>query len=187
MVNSSTLELTTRRWWQRSRRRLGIPGLVGAALLTLAIGLGAAWPTFQHSADDTRSVLEHRRELLGRPQVSLAVPMSPQEQADRFAEGLPSFEQNAADVQKVFAGAERAHVALTKGDYALKADAGSPFITYTATFPVHESYGALKAFAADVLQSLPHAALEELRMARSDASGAVLDATVRFTFIYRRP
>jgi hypothetical protein len=187
MVSTDTLSSASRRLWQRALRRVGWSGLLGAVLALVALGLAVAWPTLQHAADASRVALEHRREMLRRPQAPQAIPLTPQEQAERFVSGFPGFEQNAEDVKHVFAGAERAHVQLLKGDYAIKADAGSPFITYTATFPVKDTYSALKEFTAEVLQSLPHASLDELRMARPDVQGAVLDATIRFTFVYRRP
>jgi hypothetical protein len=145
------------------------------------------WPEWQHSNEAARAELALQRDSLRRPQAPAPEPLTAREQLDRFVDGFPPFAQSASDVKQVFAGAQRAHVNLPKGDYLVKADAGSPFITYTATFPVHESYDSLKMFAADVLQALPHAALDELRMARPNTASAVLDATIRFTFVYRRP
>jgi len=77
-------------------------------------------------------------------------------------------------------------VELARGEYQLKSEAGTPLVTYTATFPVHTEYGALKQFTGDVLTALPHVSMDELRMARPDAGSGVLDSVVRFTFIYRR-
>jgi hypothetical protein len=187
MVNGDTLRSTARRYWQRSLRGLGWPGLLGALLLIVAAAILAVAPTLRHAVVELQFEVAHRREGLRRPQAPAPEPMTAQERLDRYVDGFPPISQNASDLQAVFAGAKRAQVALPKGDYSVKADAGSPFVTYTATFPVHESYAALKMFAADVLQALPHAALDELRMVRPDATGTVLDGTVRFTFIYRRP
>jgi hypothetical protein len=187
MVNGGQLQASTLRWWQRALRRLGWPGLLGALLLLLAGAAAALWPTLRLATDEARLALEQRRLGLQRPSAPPVEPRTAQQDLENLVGSFPPFSQNAADVKAVFAGAERAHVTLLKGDYAVKADAGSPFLTYTATFPVHESYAALKLFAAEVLQELPHAALDEMRMVRPDATGQVLDATVRFTLIYRRP
>ena len=46
-------------------------------------------------------------------------------------------------------------------------------------------YGALKAFAADVLTALPHAGLEDLQLLRDSAGSTELESVVRFTLIYR--
>lgn len=185
-MNTSQWPSAARRGWQRSRRLLGTPGLAGCALLVVGVLLGVAGPTVRHDADEARVALEHRRELLRRTLARAPRPLTPQQRLAHYVEGFPTLTQNASDVRTVFADAERRHVALPKGEYTMKADAGSPFVTYTATFAVHESYLALKAFVGDVLQSVPNAALDELRMARPDSTGRVLDATVRFTFVYRR-
>jgi hypothetical protein len=176
-----------RRWWQRARRRLGWTGLLGVLLLLLAVGGLAVWPELQQASDAAKAELESRRDSLRRPQAPPPEPPTAQQQLDRLVDGFPTFEQNASDVKAVFAGAQRAQVNLLKGEYVVKADAGSPFITYTATFPVQEGYGSLKLFAADVLQTLPHAALDEMRMARPNTGSTMLDATIRFTLVYRRP
>jgi uncharacterized iron-regulated membrane protein len=187
MVSGRDLHQWASRSWRRAHRQLGTSGLLGALLLVLAVALVATGPQLQRASEGARAELEQRRAGLQRPREPAPDTLTAQEQFDRYVGGFPPFAQNASDVKAVFAGAQRAHVALLKGDYALKADAGSPFITYTATFPVHENYAALKLFAAEVLQDLPHAALDELRMVRPEANGSVLDATVRFTFVYRRP
>jgi hypothetical protein len=175
------------RVWQRARRQLGGAGLIGALLLALAAACLWAAPELQSASDDARAELAQRRAALASPQAAAAPAPTAQEQLDRYVDGFPPFSQNASDLKAVFAGAQRAQVELLKGDYVVKSDAGSPFITYTATFPLRQGYAALKRFAAEVLQALPHAALEDLQMVRADASGAELDATVRFTFVYRRP
>ena len=43
---------------------------------------------------------------------------------------------------------------LTKGEYQLKSEPNAAFVVYTATFPVHGDYDALKGFSADVLNAL---------------------------------
>jgi len=50
---------------------------------------------------------------------------------------------------------------------------------------VRTDYGAIKAFAADVLRALPNASMDELRMSRSDAGSTTIDSVLRFTFVYR--
>ncbi|MDH5331633.1 MAG: hypothetical protein OEW27_16955, partial [Aquincola sp.] len=88
---------------------------------------------------------------------------------------------------QVFAAARRYNVNLPKGEYVLKAEPNTPLVSFTATFPVRNEYGAIKAFTADVLTTLPHVSMDDLRLARNDAGTGVLDAVIRFTFVYRSP
>ena len=94
--------------------------------------------------------------------------------------------QMAADLGAIYASAGRQKLDLLKGEYQLKAEPGSPFVTYAVTLPVHAEYGPVKAFASNVLIDLPHASLDELRLSRDTAQGEMLDAVVRFTLVYRR-
>ena len=86
---------------------------------------------------------------------------------------------------EVFASAEAHHLALPKGEYKLDADPTGSIVSYSATFPIHGDYTTLKDFCADVLSALPHASMDELRIARDNAASQSLDAVVRFTFFYR--
>ena len=43
----------------------------------------------------------------------------------------------------------------------------------------------IKDFVADALRALPHAALLELRLERTDAEASMLEARLRLTLTYR--
>ncbi|MFZ2651128.1 MAG: hypothetical protein WA210_13585 [Burkholderiaceae bacterium] len=187
MVRESALYTSLRRWGKTAQRRLGWAGITGTALLIAAVTLAAVAPALEQAAQDTRAALERKRLELSQAPLPAPQPPTQQELTQRFVEDFPSFDQNASDMQRLFASADHAIVHLLKGDYALKSETGSPFITYTVTLPMHESYEALKAFSANVLRDMPHAALDELRMTRTESTAADLNATVRFTFAYRRP
>lgn len=187
VVNARPLQSVLRRTWKRALRRLGWPGIAGAALLIAALTLAALEPALQHAADDARAALEQRRLELEHAPPPPPSPPSAQEIARRYVAGFPTIDQNASDMERLFASAERAKIALDKGDYAVKADPSSPFVTYTVTLPVHDQYTALKEFSASVLRDNPHAALDELRMRRAEATETDVQSTVRFTFAYRRP
>jgi hypothetical protein len=117
--------------------------------------------------------------------VNRAVPIA--EQLNDFVATQPALTQSAGDLEQVFLSAKRRNVQLLKGEYQFKQEANQPLATYTAIFPVHADYASIRDFSADVLRSLPNASLDELRMARSGASSTVLEAVIRFSFVYRRP
>ena len=173
------------RLWVRLVRRAGYSGIAGGAILAAASALALSLPALER---DTRNATASMaaRSLAARQRVqSRPGPVSPTEAARVWVEGFPALSQNAADVAQVFAAAQLRHVQLPKGEYQLKAEPGAPFITYTATFPVHGDYDALKGFSADVLNTLPHVSMDELRLSRDSAGTTTLDAVVRFTFFYR--
>ncbi|MFO1270725.1 MAG: hypothetical protein U1F50_03425 [Rubrivivax sp.] len=189
MVKLPALQEMARRAWRRALRRFGPFGLAGLSLMSLAALVAAFGPRLDRGTEDLRQALEARRVAAAAPKAASAPEeaLGDQERLERFVGTFPPLAQNAQDMAAVFDSAERAHVVLAKADYAVRSEAGSPFIAYTATFPLREPYGAIKAFTANVLRALPHAALEEMRMGRPDVGGTVLEASVRFTLVYRRP
>ena len=183
-MNTAAVRDFGRRAWQRARRRLGWPGLAAVAMAVLALAVLAGLPALQRSSAQARQALEQRRAAL--PARAASAPAGERDPLRDFAAAFPPPSQSQADLAAVFASAERARVTLAKGDYAVQDEAGSPFVAYVISFPVHETYASIKDFTAAVLEALPHAALDEMRMSRPDAEGLVLDATLRFTLVYRR-
>jgi hypothetical protein len=173
------------RIWMRLVRRLGHAGIAGVATLLAAAVLAATLPQLRRDARESAASgaaleLAAKQRALARP-----VSLSPADAARAFVDGFPAMRQNAADLGQVFAAAQARHVKLAKGEYQLKAEPNAPFVVYTATFPVHGDYDALKGFSADVLAALPHVAMDELQLSRDAAGSTTLDAIVRFNFYYR--
>ncbi len=52
---------------------------------------------------------------------------------------------------------------------------------YQIVYPVQGSYGQVRGFVNDVLDSVPAAALEEMTLKRKNVADSVLEARVRFT------
>lgn len=171
----------------RLNRRIGRSGLFALALLAVAAVLALVLPELTRRTDDLRAALAARADAMARPAPPVRRTMTNGEQLLEYVSGFPPLSQNASDLERVFGTARQRNVELLRGEYQLKAEPNAPLVTYTATFPVHNDYGALKQFTADVLTALPHVSMDELRMARTDAGTGVLDSVVRFTFIYRRP
>lgn len=174
------------RTWLKLVRRLGPSGVAGAIALVTAVALAAGLPRLQR---------ETRAEIASGAAQSLAaqkpgqlrpVSLTPADAARAYVDGFPALSQNASDLARVFAAAQGRHVQLTKGEYQLKSEPDAAFVVYTATFPVRADYEALKGFSADVLDALPHVAMDELHLSRDNAGSTALDAVMRFTFYYRR-
>jgi hypothetical protein len=151
--------------WRRAVRRVGYPGLLALALLLPAAVIALWIPQASRRADDLRTALVAQADAIARHGQPVQRPPSSGEQAAQFVAGFPALAQSSTDLGEVFAS--------------------TSLITYSVTFPVRNEYAALKGFTADVLEALPHASMDELRLSRTDAGTGVLDGVVRFTFIYR--
>ncbi len=173
------------RLWYRLLRRLGTSGMVGLALLASATLLAMWAPRLQHNAAHMQQIAEATQRSFAQTSAARGQVPSTRQQLQEFSGALPLPSRTAADLMEVFAAAQRNRVTLAKGEYQLNIEPNGPVVTYTATFPVKEHYGRIKDFAADLLRSLPHAALEDLRLERSDAGSPLLDARIRIAFVYR--
>jgi hypothetical protein len=173
-----------RGWW-RVLRRVGYPGLLALALLVPTLALALWMPQLSHRADELRAALVAHADAVAQQGQPVRRRISDGERAVEFMAGFPLVAQSSSDLERVFAFANQRNVHLLKGEYQLKQEPNASLVSYSATFPIRNQYGALKDFTADVLGSLPHVSLDELRMARTDAGSGVLDSVVRFTFIYR--
>ena len=176
-------------WRWRIQRRLGLTTVL-VLLMLFAAGLLAAWlPKLSADNETLRAQLNKVPSLdhTRAPNPQSVQRVSVSTQVGEFVATFPTMAQGADDLEAIFQCAERHGLHLNKGEYQLKQEAGAPLTALRATFPIKADYRHLKEFTSDVLKTLPHAAMDELRMARSDASNPVLDASVRFSLVYRRP
>ena len=173
------------RAWRRALRRVGYPWLFALLLLALSVAIALWTPRLNHRALVLRTAVAAQSDLVSRLGQPVRRPLSNSEQAAEFMTSFPPLAQSSADLAEVFAIAQQRKVTLLKGEYQLKAEPNTSLVSYSVTLPMRNEYGALKGFAADVLEALPHASLDELRMARPDAGSSLLDSVVRFTFTYR--
>jgi hypothetical protein len=176
---------TLLRLWRRTVRTTGHAGPIALLLLAVAIAIAAALPRLDRDVERTRAELAGRSSAWRTRGAQTLREPSRDERLLQYVDAFPTQSQMAADLGELYASAERHGVALLKGEYQLKSEPNAPFTAYVVTLPIRSEYGPVKAFAADALQNLPHASLDELRLSREAADVETLDAVVRFTLIYR--
>ena len=174
-----------RRLWVRGTRRAGGVGLLAFGLLAAAAAIAAWVPQLTRHDAQLRSAIAQQLATPARPAPAAVRHVPVGEQIGDFVAAFPPPTRATSDLDVVFESARQHNVTLLKGDYQFKQEPNAPLVTYTATFPLRSEYGAVKAFATDVLRGVPNASMDELRLSRADASSTVLDAVVRFTFVYR--
>lgn len=176
---------TFQHWWRVLLGRVGVQGLVGAALLVAALVLALWTPELMHKEQRLREAVHQLAVSHPETHVLRAGPEATLEQLQQFANSFPTRERNGEDLKLVFAAAKRNKVALPKGEYQVVTESNSPFVAYALTFPIREGYGDIKKFTADVMRTIPNAEIGELRLERGEALGNVLDARIRISLIYR--
>jgi hypothetical protein len=165
---------------------LGTAGIAGVALL-LAAGIGFALATLAHRETEWLSArTEQVRARVARLGPVHAEDHTPAEQLARFQQWFPPAGQSTADLRVIFAAAQTAHVDLARGEYSVRPVEGSGGLArFEVILPVKEHYAPVKAFVADVLNKLPHASLDELRVERPGSAADQLESRVHFTLFYR--
>jgi hypothetical protein len=175
------------RFGRQVQLRLGTAGIAGAALL-LAAGIGMALATRTHRETEWLSVAAERARAR-IAQLGTTHPVedrTPAEQLARFQQWFPPASQSTADLRVIFAAASTAHVDLSRGEYSVRPIEGSQGLErFDVILPVKERYVPVKAFVAEVLNKLPHASLDELRVERPGAAADQLESRVHFTLFYR--
>jgi hypothetical protein len=171
---------------RRLSDRLGVIGFTGIVLLIVAAGLGTYAPPLARQSEEMRAAADRARELLQEARQQLERQPPSLERAEQLREWFPTSDGMTADLRLVFEAAHNHQVELAKGDYAFaNATDASGLQRFEIMLPIRERYVTIKAFVAEVLKSLPHASLAELRIERSAASVEVLDVRVRLTLYYR--
>lgn len=169
-----------RAWAAAWHRHLGRPAAVALVLVATAALMQWQWRP--------RLVQEQAR-LAQRTALLAALPAGPAPSTSTVTapvtDLLPTTRQRGADLEAIVDAAQRAGLGLERADYAAAAPGPGGVLRVDATLPLTGSYGALRAFVADVLNGLPHAALESLQIERANAQAAQLQATARLVLFYR--
>jgi hypothetical protein len=167
--------------------RLGTAGIAGAALLlTAAVGMVLATRSHRQTEWLSAAAEQARARIAQIGATHPAEDRTPAEQMVRFQQWFPPSTQSTADLRVIFAAASAAHVDLARGEYAVRPIEGSQGLQrFDVILPVKEHYGPVKAFVAEVLNKLPHASLDELRVERPGAAADQLESRVHFTLFYR--
>ena len=110
---------------------------------------------------------------------------SPQEPLFDFYDFFPPADTSAHWLAKVYALAEREGLDLPKGEYRLTSSPADSIAAYEAVFALRGNYSQLRGFMAGLLEEIPNAALDDVRLERQRTLDSVVDARVRLTLFLR--
>lgn len=175
--------------WRRAaafawHRHLGRPAWLALALLAaLALVQWQLRPLLQRDA----ARLEARRIALAAVPAGARAVEAPSARASLQDSELPSQQQRGRDLEWLVGAAQRAGLTLDRADYSLGAATDGAVTRVEATLPLNGSYAGVRRFVAEVLNELPHSALESLQIERATAQSAQLQATARLVLFYGEP
>ncbi|MDO9221931.1 MAG: hypothetical protein Q7T90_12975 [Thiobacillus sp.] len=163
--------------WQLRQwgRRLGVVGLLGSALLVLALGLlFSLVKPLEHQARQQQQQLDQLRAA------ALSVPAEPIVATPNPVAMLPP-DSSAASAVGELEQLARAHgFELTRGQYSVAAVNGVALARWQMVFQVRADYSALHAFMAAALERLPNLVLDEIKLKRERIEDPELQSELRF-------
>ena len=175
--------------WEIKRvfRRLGVAGVVGLALLVLAIVIFAAgiYPI-------QRSIESLRHQLSERPiHAKESVPELTPEQSlmmdlGLFGQRFSSVEKLSDQLDILFRLADLHQLTVDKGEYALNERAGGMLRRFEVTLPVSGTYPDIRNFIQQMLEKLPATALSDLVLEREKISDGHVKATLHIVIFVSR-
>lgn len=165
-------------WWgiEHITPYLGIPGLLGLALLiaALVLEIGVRPPLELRHAD----ILSQTAKLDIKPKHTEA----PVEVKDPLS-GFSPVSQVPQRLQDIMRLAAAEGLSIPRGQYqAQQPEEGSlNLIRYTITLPMSGKYSAIRRFAAKARQEIPGLALTQLSFTRENVSTPTPQASVELT------
>lgn len=159
---------------------LGLPGVIGIALLVFACALYAsALRPLQDKVAELRqeaAQLQAKHKLNGTLRIS-----SPDEQLEYFYKFFPAQQSTPDWLGKIHVAAKDSGVELASGEYKLERTSGDKLSRYQIVLPLKGSYQQIRGFIARVLELVPAVALQEISLQRDSVGNPALEARIRLT------
>lgn len=98
----------------------------------------------------------------------------------------PPQESHLDDLERLFKLAKDKNLAIGTVEYRTEALLGTnATVIRTLDLRVSEDYGKLKLFISELLQSMPHATLQEIRIERKDGASLQGQVMLKLAFVYQ--
>jgi hypothetical protein len=97
---------------------------------------------------------------------------------------FPSSSDYTADLAQIFDIAKSQGIVLASGDYRDADPTALGLDTRLVDLRITENYGTLKEFLANVLNAMPHAAVQELRIERKDGTAVKHQVFLKLALVY---
>lgn len=112
-----------------------------------------------------------------------AAKLSPPSSEAAFA--APAASTHLDDLALLFRLAKVQGVKIGTIEYRSETSTALPVLVRTLDLRINEDYPRLKAFVAELLSSMPHVALQEIRVERKDASALQEQIMLKLSFAYQ--
>lgn len=166
---------------QRLAANLGLPGLAGLAMVLAAVLLqfGLIQPAGRELVG-MQAELARLRNQPPAPQLA-----GPQQQLAQFYQFFPPQQSLSQQVRTLHAVTEQRQLRMGRIDYKLSRVSGTPLQRYGISYALVADYPALRIYLADLLRTLPNAALENIELQRFSGNAQLLEAKIELALYLR--
>jgi hypothetical protein len=162
-------------------RQIGWPPLLG--LLAIMTGLAlllAAWQVHQQTRH-----LHHASDATPSAGTSDATQGRQFARATEAIFTIPEDRTHIDDLDRLFKLAKSKGVQIGTVEYRQTPSPSLQALVRTLDVRIHEDYPRLKGFVAELLGSMPHVSLQEIRVERKDATVTQGQVLLKLSFVYR--
>ena len=163
--------------------RLGAAGVISLGVLVFcAFFHYSTVRPLEHELLAQRTAAER---LKSRSPLEVSSAPDKADEVRRFYELFPPMARLPEELERVYAIAREAGLAIQQGEYRLESR-GSGLLTYRLTFPVRGTYAQIRQFVGAMLKDLPIASIDALRFERRRVGDTQLEGQVRLSIYFRR-
>ncbi|MGB4345983.1 MAG: hypothetical protein WBJ21_06265 [Burkholderiaceae bacterium] len=172
-------------WVRFELCRHGWVAVLGIALIAAALGI-----QFFGIEQAHMRLAELRAEAVAQRQRQVQQP-DPDETAGKrlavFYASLPDPKGMLDAVEIIHRAAKANGVKLATGEYRLVREGSAKLQRYQITLPARASYPMLRTWLAEVMNTVPTVALNDISFKREDVGSEAVEASVRLTLFLRAP
>jgi Tfp pilus assembly protein PilO len=172
-------------WWSQSM------GMAGAVALLLAVSALVVVFWVQPWLETQRSQLLRRQiqqlQSLSKQQDPAQARTGDRDLRDIWRDGLPAIDQRGQSIKQLLTTAHQASMQLERVEYE-EEPAQPGLIRVRIRMPVLGSYAQFRKLTADLLNAVPHAALDsiELEQGKTEIPGATLQGKLLLSLYFRK-
>lgn len=169
------------------KRQLGWAGLLGlAGLLYGAIYYFTTVVPTQNSLIAARqTLLETQSEQFTNKSQTALVKQSPMERLQNFDSNFPSAESINSTWEKLSKLVEKSGLMIDHSVYDSSPEKHAGLLRYHLNMPVKAAYPQIRGFLAEMIQTIPNAALENVNFKRESVDSPIVDANISLVVYVR--
>jgi Tfp pilus assembly protein PilO len=167
--------------WRRIDAALAWPGLLGLALLLLALGVYFA--QVQPQTARLAALKQDSASLKTRIDQAAKSGIPESGNQDELGKFYGYFSDAALSdwLNKLYAAAAAHKLLLEQGEYRITPSKNGKLARYQITLPVKGSYVQIRQFVAQALNDVPVAALEDISFKREAIGATDVETRIKFT------